>query len=84
MNEMIDESGWINCCKKHLRRVKSDCKKNKKVLQGTADADKRSRCDVPKCKERAYYECYIGKKSFADIIAEGKFVPWNPKGDNDG
>lgn len=72
---MMKNSFWINSCKKHLDKVKRDCKKRSLILQGwTPDADRRSRCDIPNCKERAYYECFIGKKSWGEMIKKGKFV----------
>ena len=63
----MNGSFWIACCKKHLRRIKTDTKKVGKVFNGYADADRRFRCDVPDCKERADYECYIGDESWLDI-----------------
>lgn len=69
-------SGWMNCCKKHLKWLKKDTEKNGYVVQWyTDDADKRCRCDVKGCKERAYWEVGWGDKSINDIVKEAVFVP---------
>lgn len=65
----------MNCCKEHLSWLKRDLKKYGWVVAWvTPDADRRCRCGVEKCKNRAYYEVGYGTESLEERM-KGHFVP---------
>ena len=72
----------MNCCKEHLSWLKKDIKKHGKHCWGWCDdADKRFKCDVDGCKNRAFYEVFWDDKPMEDIDLK-ECVPLDTVKDN--